>query len=199
MNESSSLVGHFKKNGKIYWEYIQAILIAIVLALIVRAFIVQAFKIPSGSMLETLQIGDHILVNKFIFYFSEPKKGDIIVFKFPGDKKKDYIKRMIGEPGDKLEIINQKIYINDILADEPFAEHKDNTMKNLPGRDNFGPIIIPENSYFMMGDNRDQSSDSRFWGLLNRDLIKGKAFIIYWSWDKQKTRVRWRRLFKLLH
>ena len=199
MNESSGLVRHFRKNGKIYWEYVQAILIAIVLALIVRAFIIQAFKIPSGSMLETLQIGDHILVNKFIFYFSEPKKGDIIVFKFPGDKKKDYIKRMIGAPGDKLEIKDQNVYINGDLINEPYVEHKDKVMKNLPGRDNFGPIIIPEDCYFMMGDNRDLSSDSRFWGLLNKELIRGKAFIIYWSWNKEKTRVRWKRLFKLLH
>ncbi|MGA1868059.1 MAG: signal peptidase I [bacterium] len=203
---------HFRKYGKIYWEYLEAIVIAIVLALLVRAFIIQAFKIPSGSMLETLQIGDHILVNKFIFHFTEPKRGDVIVFKFPGDKKKDYIKRLIGIPGDKVEIRQQKVYINDVLLDEPYVEHK-GLRKNIPQRDNFGPIIIPEKCYFMMGDNRDRSSDSRFWGLLKRELIEGKAFILYWSWDKEKDffnwswekgeryigRLRLDRLFKIIH
>ncbi|MGA1826167.1 MAG: signal peptidase I [bacterium] len=214
--DTNIIHSHFQKYAKIYWEYLQAILIAIVLALLVRAFIIQAFKIPSGSMLETLQIGDHILVNKFIFHFTEPKRGDIIVFKFPGDKKKDYIKRLIGVPGDRLEIKNQQIYINNVLLDEPlveeYAEHK-GIRTDIPQRDDFGPMIIPEKCYFMMGDNRDRSSDSRFWGLLKRELIEGKAFIIYWSWDKDKDffnwswkkgeryfgRIRLSRLFKLLH
>lgn len=214
--ETNIINSHFQKYAKIYWEYLQAILIAIVLALLVRAFIIQAFKIPSGSMLETLQIGDHILVNKFIFHFTEPKRGDIIVFKFPGDKKKDYIKRLIGVPGDRLEIKKQNVYINNVLLDEPldevYAEHK-GIRNDIPQRDDFGPMIIPEKCYFMMGDNRDRSSDSRFWGLLKRELIEGKAFIIYWSWDKDKDffnwswkegeryfgRVRLSRLFKLLH
>ncbi|MGA1871468.1 MAG: signal peptidase I [bacterium] len=148
-------------------------------AIIIKNNIVQAFKIPSGAMLDTLNIGDHLLANKFIYSIREPQRGDIIVFKFPGDKKKDYIKRLIGMPGDKLEIRNQHVYINDVLLDEPYAVHKD-IRKNIPQRDNFGPIIIPMNAYFMMGDNRDRSSDSRFWGLLKRELIEGKAYKIYW-------------------
>lgn len=202
-------------NKSIVLEYVEAIVIAIILALFIRKFIIQAYKIPSGSMLETLQIGDHILVNKFIFYFNDPERGDIIVFKYPVDKKRDFIKRVIGMPGDSLEIKDKNIFINGELLNEPYTIFKDKTNAFRRGhpsylndpyirnRDNFGPLIIPEGKYFMMGDNRDFSQDSRYWGLLDRELIEGKALVIYWSWDKQKIdffdKIRWNRIGKLLN
>ena len=205
-------------------ENVEAILIAIVLALFIRTFIIQAFKIPSGSMKSTLQIGDHILVNKFIYgvkfpylripFIGEaspnygntilplgrPKRGDIIVFKFPEDPAKDFIKRVIGIPGDVVRIRNKVVYINDEPFDDTYGIHTDNRMmpKTLQPRDNFGPATVPENKVFVMGDNRDHSYDSRFWGFVDLKAVKGKAFIIYWSWDNSKLGVRWGRLGKLL-
>lgn len=216
MGEDKKQVKENSKGRKsVLWEYIEAIVIAVILAFIIRKFVIQAYKIPSGSMLETLQIGDHILVNKFIYRFKEPKRGDIIVFKYPGDKKRDFIKRLIGLPGDKLEVKNKKVFINDKPLNEPYAEYKDKTnlfYKDHPAvfydpyarnRDNFGPINIPKDNFFMMGDNRDFSQDSRFWGLLERDLIEGKALIIYWSWNGSGTgifnKVRWKRIGEVLH
>jgi len=191
-------------------ENIEAILVAIVLALFIRTFFVQAFKIPSGSMKETLQIGDHILVNKFIFGVKmpftqktiipvkDPKHGDIIVFKFPEDPKKDFIKRVIAVGGDTVEIRNKKVYVNNKqIENEPYAVHTDLNMRNQP-RDIFGPVKVPLNSLFVMGDNRDHSYDSRFWGFVDLQAVKGKAFIIYWSWDKDNFNVRWNRLGQLL-
>ncbi len=191
-------------------ENIEAILVAIVLAMFIRTFFVQAFKIPSGSMKETLQIGDHILVNKFIFGVKipftqktiipvkDPKQGDIIVFKFPEDPKKDFIKRVIAVGGDTVEIRDKKVYVNDKpLGEEPYAVHTDPNMRNQP-RDIFGPVKVPLNSLFVMGDNRDHSYDSRFWGFVDLQAVKGKAFIIYWSWDNDNFGVRWNRLGQLL-
>jgi signal peptidase I len=189
------------KRKSIYREYGEAIVIAVVLALFIRAYVVQAFKIPSGSMIPTLQIGDHILVNKFIYRFDPPERGDIMVFKYPKDPSRDFIKRLIGMPGDVLEVRDKCVYINGSPLTEPYAIHEsdDSSVYVPPNRDNFGPITIPEGYFFMMGDNRDCSLDSRFWGLLSKDLIKGKAFIIYWSWDKDKKWVRWNRFAKMLH
>ena len=178
-------------------ENVEAILVAILLALFIRTFVVQAFKIPSGSMKDTLLIGDHILVNKFIYGvklpylqkviipFKHPQRGDIIVFKFPIEPEKDFIKRVVGVAGDVIEGHNKAIYVNG----KPLVENY--TIKTDPhifpagtqARDNFGPITVPENSLFVMGDNRDQSFDSRFWGFVDMEDIKGKALIIYWSWD----------------
>ncbi|MCF8068388.1 MAG: signal peptidase I [Desulfobacterales bacterium] len=184
------------------------IIIAVLLALFIRTFIVQAFKIPSGSMLETLQIGDHILVNKFIYGvklpfiqktiipITNPKRGDIVVFRFPKDHSIDYIKRVVGVAGDTIEIINKKVYVNKKLAEPDYAIHLDYHM--MPGRDNFGPIVVPKKSLFVMGDNRDRSNDSRFWGFVELEAVKGKAFIIYWSWNRDKFNVRWNRLGNLL-
>jgi signal peptidase I len=195
-------------------ENIEAIIIAIIIAMFIRTFIIQAFKIPSGSMLETLQIGDQILVNKFIYGVKipftdgktlvpvkDPKKGDIVVFKYPEDPSKDFIKRVVATGGDTLEIINKKLYVNNTLVkDEPYAIHK--TLEIILGkynpRDNLRKILVPENKLFVMGDNRDNSHDSRFWGFVDLRAVKGKAIIIYWSWNKNKFGVRWNRIGDIL-
>jgi signal peptidase I len=196
-------------------ENVEAILVAIVLALFIRTFVVQAFKIPSGSMKETLQIGDHILVNKFIYgvkipYFNktiiplkDPKREDIIVFEFPEDPDKDFIKRVVGLAGDVIEIRDKQVYVNnEPLHDENYAVHKDSRIlsaASMQPRDNYGPATVPQNSLFVMGDNRDQSYDSRFWGFVDLKAVKGKAFMIYWSWNGENSGglldyVRWGRL-----
>ncbi len=200
------------KKKSILREYIEAILIALLLALFIRTFIVQAFKIPSGSMLPTLQIGDHILVSKFsyalnnpftgssLISFAEPERGDIIVFKYPVKKDVDYIKRVIGVAGDRLEIKDKKVFVNGELFEIEQAIHLDKSIQSP--RDNYGPVTVPPLSVFVMGDNRDNSHDSRFWGFVNHKAIRGKAFIIYWSWDiqhspfslKRLQSIRWNRL-----
>ena len=209
------------KQKSLVREYAEAIIIAILLALVIRAFVVQAFKIPSGSMKSTLLIGDHILVNKFIYgiklpilnkellHLSDPKRKDIIVFRYPVDESKDFIKRVIGLPGDTVRIQDKKVYVNDKLLDEPYAVHSDERI--LPAmaspRDNMGPIAVPPGNLFVMGDNRDESYDSRFWKFVKISEIKGKAFIIYWSWNSEgeftwnpsESFIRWNRIGKLLH
>lgn len=182
-------------------EWAESIVIAVVLALLIRTFVVQAFKIPSGSMLPTLQIGDHILVNKLIYRFEKPSRGDIIVFKFPYGDGKDFIKRVIGLPGETIELRDKQVFINGQPLEETYAIYKDPHILTNPHspRDNFGPVKVPEGHLFVMGDNRDQSMDSRFWGFLDMGKIKGKAFIIYWSWDREHFRPRWERISKLIH
>ncbi|MBI9088269.1 MAG: signal peptidase I [Desulfobacterium sp.] len=191
-------------------ENIEAILIAVVLALFIRTFVVQAFKIPSGSMKNTLLIGDHILVNKFIYgvkipftdgktllSISDPDRKDIVVFKYPEDPKKDFIKRVVGLAGDKIEIKNKQLFVNDALqTSEEYAIHKDPRIipVQFTVRDNFGPVTVPDHSLFVMGDNRDNSHDSRFWGFVDLKAVRGKAFIIYWSWNKEAFGVRWNRI-----
>ncbi|MFH0725472.1 MAG: signal peptidase I [Pseudomonadota bacterium] len=193
-------------------ENIEAVLVAVVLALFIRTFVVQAFKIPSGSMLETIQLGDHILVNKFIYGIKipfiqktivpiqDPRHDDIIVFTPPHEPDKDYIKRVIGVAGDVIEIRNKHLYRNNELVTANYEIHTDSHLLPRGGspRDNFGPITVPENSLFMMGDNRDSSLDSRYWGAVRLDKVKGKAMIIYWSWDTQNFGVRWSRIGHLL-
>jgi signal peptidase I len=209
------------KSKSVLREYIEAIVIAILLALVIRAFVVQAFKIPSGSMKSTLLVGDHILVTKFaygikipftdteILDFGGPQRKDIIVFRYPVDPDKDFIKRVIGLPGDTIRIQNKRVFVNDKELDEPYVQHTDHGI--LPGsvspRDNFGPIVVPQNSYFVMGDNRDESYDSRFWKFVDRSVLKGKALIIYWSWNGEgkwsahsdESYLRWGRIGKILH
>jgi len=177
-------------------QYTEAFLVAILLALVIRTFVVQAFKIPSGSMLPTLQIGDHLLVNKFLYWFTDTQRGDIIVFKFPQDEGRDFIKRVIALPGDKVEVRGKRVYVNDKPVQESYAVHLDPSMQENPHspRDNFSPVKVPAGQLFMMGDNRDYSMDSRFWGFLDIKKIKGKAFIIYWSWDRDRFRPRWGRI-----
>ena len=201
-----------RKKGRLR-ENIEAILVAVVLALLIRTFVIQAFKIPSGSMKETLQIGDHILVNKFLYGvkvpfvdktvipISNPKREDIIVFRYPVEPDKDFIKRVVAVAGDIVEIRNKKLYVNQKPVTHDFAVYSDPTVlpAKLSVRDNLGPVAVPENSLFVMGDNRDNSHDSRFWGFVDLDDVKGKAFIIYWSWDKSAFGVRWNRLGDLIH
>jgi len=194
-------------------EYAEAIIIAILIALVIRTFVVQAFKIPSGSMKPTFQIGDHILVSKFIYgvkipflrktlvSISEPKRDDIVVFIYPEDRSKDFIKRVVGTGGDTIEIRNKKVFLNGLPYNDSHAVYSDDLI--IPGaiqpRDNLGPIKVPSGSIFVMGDNRDQSYDSRFWGFVDLKDVMGKAFMIYWSWDKENHTVRWNRLGSIPH
>jgi signal peptidase I len=227
---------HQKKS--FYKEWIEPFLIAAVVALFIRQFGVEAFKIPSGSMKPTLTIGDHLLVNKFvygpripftdtrIYKGNDPKRGEIIVFKYPGDESKDYIKRVVGLPDDKIEIRNGTLFINDQpvqvtpkgeyldkreVGDETYdvkaklLEEQLGTVKHniLYLHDqkgyNFGPVLVPKDSVFVMGDNRDNSQDSRFWGFVKYNKILGRALIIYWSWDGPDRWVRWERIGTLLN
>jgi signal peptidase I len=201
---------------KIIKEYLEPIAIAILIALFIRTFVVQAFKIPSGSMEPTLQVGDHLLVNKFIygikfpfietkyFQFKKPQRGDIIVFIYPKDRSKDFIKRVIGTEGEKVEIVHNKIYINNQLIDDPWGRYDETALstKYLQPMERFGPVMVPANSVFVLGDNRDNSQDSRFWGFVNVNEVRGKALIIYFSWDRYAQnllgKVRWMRFGKLI-
>ncbi|RUM37498.1 MAG: signal peptidase I [Desulfobulbus sp.] len=210
-----------QKNKSTLREYTEAIVIALVLALFIRTFIVQAFKIPSGSMLPTLQIGDHLLVNKFIYGIKipfsgrilipieNPAPGDIVVFKFPKNPKLDYIKRVIAVAGDSVEMRDKKVYVNGQPFADKYGVYSDPRI--LPAsagpRDNFGPVKVPEGHIFVMGDNRDNSFDGRFWGFVGLKAVRGKAFIVYWSWDVRKNfftldrfaSIRWKRIGTILH
>jgi signal peptidase I len=194
-------------------EYIEAILLAIVIAFFIRTFVIQAYKIPSGSMKPTLLIGDHILVSKFnygirlplvrstLIPVGTPKRGDIVVFIYPEDRSKDFIKRLIGVPGDTIEIRNKNILLNGLPWNDTRGVYVDNLI--IPGsvqpRDNFGPVTVPEGSLFVMGDNRDESYDSRFWGFVPMKDVLGKALIIYWSWNQENHGVRLDRIGSILH
>mgnify|MGYP000971357831 FL=1 len=198
-------------------EYIESLVIAAIIAFFVRGFIVQAFKIPSSSMEPTLLIGDHLLVNRLsyvmkvpftdtvIFSLGSPKKEDVIVFRYPMDKNKDFIKRVIATEGDKLEIVNKVIYVNDKRIDDKWGHYTDNDIipVYLSPKDNLGPIVVPKDSYFVMGDNRDRSLDSRFWGFVKKEDLVGKAFILYFSWNNKSNSVldyiRWNRIGRLIH
>ncbi len=196
------------KNKSVFREYAEAIVVAAILALFIRTFVVQAFKIPSGSMKNTLLVGDHLLVNKFLYGthipftniilmpIRDPKRGDIIVFKYPEDESKDFIKRVIGTPGDVVQIIAKKVYINGKPIPEPYTIYHDDQIlpKSMDAKDNFGPIFVPPRKYFMMGDNRDRSHDSRFWGFVDESKIIGKAMVLYWSWDGDGSSIRWDRI-----
>jgi signal peptidase I len=225
------------KHKSFYKEWIEPFLIAAIVALFIRQFVVEAFKIPSGSMIPTLDIGDHLLVNKFIygpripftdlriFSWKEPKRGDIIVFKYPEDEAKNFIKRVVGLPGDKIEIRKGTLFINDqpvpIIAESaardseqavrsPYYEKPKLFMEQLGGvkhqiqylRDQSGldflPKLVPADSVFVMGDNRDNSQDSRVWGFVKYDKILGRALIIYWSWDGDERWIRWERIGRLI-
>ncbi len=206
-----------KKSGKgKLRENIEALVIAIVLALFIRAFVVQAFKIPSGSMQDTLLIGDYILVNKFIYGVKvpftdwtiipvkQPQRADIVVFRFPKDPSKDFIKRVIAVGGDTISIRDKRVYVNGQLQKEDYAVHTDSRILPSSGvygttRDNLAPVTVPEGKLFVMGDNRDESNDSRFWQFADVSSVKGKAFIIYWSWNREDFDVRWKRLGGLIH
>jgi signal peptidase I len=193
-------------------EYAESIIVAVILAMVIRTFIVQAFKIPSGSMEDTLAIGDHILVSKFIYgtkipftdrkvaKLRDPRRGDVIVFEYPEDPSKDFIKRVIGTPGDEVQVKGKKVFVNGTPYVNPHEVHKEKDIvpKEQNPRDFFGPVKVPEDSYFVMGDNRDRSYDSRFWGFVKSDKIKGLAFIKYWSWNAENFSVRWRNIGNLI-
>jgi len=206
-------------------EYFESIVIAVILALFIRTFVVQAFKIPTGSMEPNLLVGDHLLVNKFVFSPTsssierwlqptrEVRRGDIVVFKFPADPERDFIKRVIGLPGETVELKNRRIHINGRPLEEPYAHYlprpNGGTLAEVTAadvRDHYGPETVPAGSLFVMGDNRDNSQDSRYWGFLPRDNIKGQALVIYWSYDPDAgglisvlTSTRWGRLLHQIH
>ena len=201
---------------KIIKEYLEPIAVAILIALFIRTFVVQAFKIPSSSMEPTLQVGDHLLVNKFIygikvpfvdgkyFQYRKPQRGDIIVFIFPKDRSKDFIKRVIGTEGQKVEIIRNKIYIDGESIDDPWGhfDERSQSAKYLHPMEKHGPFFVPKGFLFVLGDNRDNSQDSRYWGYVNVNEVKGKALIIYFSWDRYAEnvlgKVRWVRFGKFI-
>ena len=210
-----------KKQKSAVREYTEALLFALVLALFIRSFIVQAFKIPSGSMLPTLQIGDHILVSKFayglrlpypletlVFEWTRPEPDDVVVFVYPKDETKDFIKRVVAVAGDEVRIRNKQLFVNGVADESPYA-HFANPDRIIPGpRDNYPPlpparstesVVVPPGKLFVMGDNRDHSHDSRFWGFVDTQDVKGKAFLIYWSWDGRDRWVRWERLGALIY
>jgi signal peptidase I len=208
-NQGSKTGSEEKKTRKksIFREYAEAAVIAVLLALFIRAFVVQAFKIPSASMEPTLMVGDHILVNKFIYGIkipflqktfipiSDPERGDVIVFIYPVDESKDFIKRIIGLPGDMIKIVDHKVFINGELYEDKHARYsaKGNPTALPAGEQPSNNITVPEGKLFVMGDNRDHSYDSRFWGFVPMESVKGKAFIIYWSWPN------WDRFLHLIH
>ncbi len=201
------------KKKSLIREYAESIAIAVLLALVIRTYLVQAFKIPSGSMEDTLAIGDHLLVSKFMYgtkipfadarvlTIRDPRQGDVIVFEYPEDPSKDFIKRVVGVPGDVVEGKDKKIYVNGTHYQNSHEVHKEKDIipKEMNPRDTFGPVTVPPDSYFVMGDNRDRSYDSRFWKFVRRDQIKGLAFIKYWSWDRDKLRPRFGNVGRLIN
>src|ERR1051325_6095012 len=218
--------------------YFESIVIAVILAFFIRTFVVQAFKIPTGSMEENLLIGDHLLVNKFVFGptatpiergllpVGRTRRRDVIVLKSPEEPERNFIKRVVGLPGETVELREKKVYINGKPLDEPYAhylqpvsgESELHEVTSFDVRERYGPVTVPPNQYFVMGDNRDNSQDSRYWGFLPRDYVKGKALLIYWSYESGRedyldeglgasvkrmasvvthffTKTRWERLF----
>jgi signal peptidase I len=223
-------------------EYFESIVIAVILALFIRTFVVQAFKIPTGSMEENLLIGDHLLVNKFVFAptassieravlpIGTIKRDDVIVFKYPEEPERDFIKRVIGLPGETVELRDKRVYINGSALDEPYVHFLQPPGQNsefheitsFDVRERYGPVTVPADHFFVMGDNRDNSQDSRYWGFLPREYVKGKALVIYWSYQAERedyaedgagatlkglvsvfahffTRTRWDRMFHQIH
>ena len=180
-------------------EYFESICVAVILALFIRTFVVQAFKIPTGSMIDNLLIGDHLLVNKMLYAptggdvekellpVRDIRRGDVVVFKYPSEPERDFIKRVIGLPGDAIRIEDKTVYINDEPLQEDYVYYPsgNNAEEGYSDyrRDNMPEIVVPPNQYFVMGDNRDNSHDSRFWGTLPRELVKGRALLIYWSFE----------------
>jgi signal peptidase I len=189
-------------------ETAEALIVALVLAFLIRTFIIQPFTIPSGSMENTLLIGDYLLVNKFLYGLknpftgnylirgTDPRRGDIIVFRYPRDPSVDFIKRIVGLPGDVIEVRDKQLYRNGQPVQEGYIRHS--RPHSVGPLDNMAPLTVPEGNYFVMGDNRDNSADSREWGTVGREAIHGKAWRVHWSWDAAGTRVRLERLGKKL-
>ncbi len=201
------------KSRSVLREYVEAALWALVLTLFLRAFVIQAFRIPSASMQDTLLIGDFLFVNKFEYGpkipfthirlpgLRAPRRGDVIVFQFPQDPTKDFIKRCVATGGETLEVRNKQVYVDGKPLRESYAIHSDPSVRpaGYDYRDYFGPVTVAKGQMFMMGDNRDNSNDSRYWGQLEMDLVKGRAMFIYWSWDGERNWPRWNRIFQLIH
>ena len=205
-----------KRRKSLVREYAEAIAFAVLLALVIRTLVVQAFTIPSGSMMDTLLVGDYILVNKFLYGpviplsdshlpgIRDPRRGDIIVFKYPQDEKRDFIKRIIGTPGDRVLIRGHTVIVNGEPLVEPYMKETQASVARAdpPGYCGYAygceATTVPLDSYFVMGDNRDNSQDSRYWGFVRREKIKGKAFLIYWSWDSDRHWLRWKRLLNYI-
>ena len=185
-------------------EYFESIVIAVILAFFIRTFVVQAFKIPTGSMENNLLIGDHLLVNKFLLAptaspiervllpIGTIARRDVIVFKYPEEPERDFIKRVIGLPGETVELREKKVYIDGKPLDEPYVHFLEppgaalgefHEVTSFDVRERYGPVTVPPNHYFVMGDNRDNSQDSRYWGFLPENYVKGKALMVYWSYD----------------
>jgi signal peptidase I len=201
-----------RKPRSIVREYVEAALWALVLTLFLRAFVIQAFRIPSESMKDTLLVGDFLFVNKFEYGpkipftnvrlpgLRAPRTGDVIVFQFPQDPSKDFIKRAIATGGQTIEVRNKQVRLDGRTHREAYAIHTDPEVRpsGYDFRDNFGPFTVPPGELFMMGDNRDNSNDSRFWGPLKMDLVKGRAMFLYWSWDGERNWPRWNRILRII-
>ena len=223
-----------QSTGRWLWEWVKSISVAILLFLVIRTFAVEAFKIPTGSMEKTLLVGDSLLVNKAVYgaqvpftglrlpAFDRPERGDVVVFEYPRDRTKNYVKRVVGLPGDTLTMRNGELYVSGEKQTEEYVQHIQpggdyydpqfewqhdylakgtNPATYRPTRDDWGPIAVPSGKYFVMGDNRDNSQDSRYWGFVDRSLIKGSPLFIYYSFDRSKlrplpwlTEVRWDRV-----
>ncbi|RUM34190.1 MAG: signal peptidase I [Desulfobulbus sp.] len=196
-------ISYVLKSYNKWWAYLSLyIFFGIILTSLAQNYtrnnLIQAFKIPAGSMLPTLEIGDHLLVDKSIYKKNRIQRGDIIVFPMPDKPELDYIKRVIALPGDTIEIVNKVVFINGKQQDHAYSIHRDTRVleKGTSPRDNFGPIKIPAGNVFVMGDNRDNSFDSRFYGFIPIKTVKGKFAQIYWSWDRKSSSVRWYRIGK---
>ena len=203
-------------------EYFESLVIAVILALFVRTWVFQAFKIPTGSMEQNLLIGDHLIVNKMEFApmataferailpGRDVRRGDIIVFKYPQDPERDFVKRVVGLPGDRIELHRKKVFVNGSPINEPYVQFLEPPSTDGPPRtedvrEEYGPINVPGDQFFMMGDNRDNSQDSRYWEFMPRAYIKGKALFIYYSFDDTQplshifSATRWERLLRVVH
>jgi len=195
----------------VFREYFESLVMAVGLALFVRTFVFQAFKIPTGSMEPNLLVGDHLIVNKAVFSPSatgleraimprrDIKRGEVVVFKFPKDPSRDFIKRVIGLPGDQIELRRKKVYVNGQALDEPYAHFiaplsPESDRRSSDLREEYGPVTVPSGQYFVMGDNRDNSEDSRFWGFLPASYVKGKALFIYFSVGNTVSDIQFGRL-----
>jgi len=217
------------------WDWTRSMAVAFVLFLVVRTFVVEAFKIPTSSMENTLLVGDFLLVNKAVYgaeiprtgislpSLEEPERGDVIVFNPPHDPRKNYVKRVVGLPGDTLAMRDKTLVRNGVPQEEPYARHRDGrgdafhpTMswqfaylvreagsrkEYHPSRDNWGPLVVPAHKYFVLGDNRDNSEDSRYWGFVDREMIRGRPLFVYYSFDPDEAsafpwleRIRWSRI-----
>jgi signal peptidase I len=195
-------------NKNAIWEFTKAVVTAFILAFVIRATVVQAYKIPSGSMKPTLLVGDHLLANKFIYgeklpfmntkilVFRKPERGDIVIFPCPVEPDKNFIKRVVAVEGDVIEERDKHLFVNGKPVSEPYVQHTDKFMSVR--RDNFGPYLVPHGKVFVMGDNRDHSYDSRYWGYVDIKNIKGEAFMIYWSWNNMKNFPRLQRIGHLI-